>query len=350
MVVDLIEFDGRKIGKDQSVFIIAEVGVNHNGDLDLAKELVDKALEAGADAVKFQTFKAEDLVTKETEMAEYQKENIGENKSQYDMIKEVELDYEDFKELKGYCDERAIMFLSTPHTLEAVDILESLVPLYKVGSGDLNNLPFLENIAKKGKPIILSTGMGTLGETEEAVEIIRKIGNEELVLLHCVTDYPVSIEVVNLRAMLTLRESFKTIVGYSDHTLGTTAPLAAVSMGAAVIEKHFTLDKGMKGPDHKASLEPEEFKEMVDRIRELEKGLGDGIKRPTKNEEKIKQVARKSIVAKVEITEGSVIEEDMLKIKRPGTGIKPKHLEKLIGKKVKCEIKKDGLITWDMIG
>lgn len=349
-MVDVIEFDGRKIGKDQPVFIIAEAGVNHNGDIELAKQLVDKALKAGADAVKFQTFKVEDLVTKETEMADYQKENIGEKKSQYDMIREVELDNEDFEELKRYCDDKGILFLSTPHTLEAADILESLVPIYKVGSGDLTNLPFLENLAGKRKPIILSTGMGTLGEVEEAVECIRKIGNEELILLHCVTDYPVSIEDVNLRAMLTLRGSFKTIVGYSDHTLGITAPIAAVSMGASVIEKHFTLDKGMKGPDHKASLEPEEFEEMVDKIRELEKGLGDGIKRPTENEEKIKQVARKSIVAKEKISEGSVIDEDMLEIKRPGTGIKPKHLEKLIGKKVNCDIKKDELITWDMIG
>ena len=348
-MVDVIEFDGREIGKDQPVFIIAEAGVNHNGDIELAKQLIDKALEAGADAVKFQTFKAEDLVTKETEMADYQKKNIKQEKSQYEMIKEVELDYEDFDDLKNYCDEKGIMFLSTPHTLEAADILESLVPIYKIGSGDLTNLPFLENIAKKGKPMILSTGMGTLGEVEEAVDCIRKAGNDELILLHCVTDYPVSIEVVNLRAMLTLRETFKTIVGYSDHTVGITAPIAAVSMGADVIEKHFTLDKGMKGPDHKASLEPEEFKEMVDRIRELEKGLGDGIKKPTENEEKIKQVARKSIVANENILKGSTLKEDDLYIKRPGTGIKPKHLEKLIGKKANRDIRKDELITWDMI-
>ncbi len=349
-MVDVIEFDGRKIGKDQPVFIIAEAGVNHNGDIELAKQLVDKALEAGADAVKFQTFKAEDLVTKETEMADYQKKNIKQEKSQYEMIKEVELDYGDFEDLRNYCDHKGILFLSTPHTLEAADILESSVPIYKIGSGDLTNIPSLEKISEKGKPIILSTGMGTLGEVEEAVDCIRKAGNDELILLHCVTDYPTSTEIVNLKAMITLRESFKTIVGYSDHTVGITAPIAAVSMGADVIEKHYTLDKGMKGPDHKASLEPEELRDMVDKIRQLEKGLGDGIKKPTENEERIKKVARKSIVTNEKILKGSTLKEDNLYIKRPGTGIKPKHLEKLIGKKANRDIRKDELITWDMIG
>ncbi|MFW6065135.1 MAG: N-acetylneuraminate synthase [Candidatus Natronoplasma sp.] len=349
LVDEVIEIGEKKVGKEHPTFIIAEAGVNHNGKLGLAKELVDEAKKAGVDAVKFQTFKAEDLVTKEGKMADYQKKNLGEEKSQYEMIKERELGYDEFEELKRYCDEKGILFLSTPHTEEAADFLEELVPVFKIGSGDLTNLPFLEKIAKKGKPMILSTGMGTLGEVEEAVGKIKGTGNEDLILLHCVTDYPASIEDINLNTMLTLSGCFKTLVGYSDHTLGITVPLAAVSLGATVIEKHFTLDKKMKGPDHKASLEPEELKEMVHEIRSLESALGDGIKRPTQNEEEIKKVARKSIVAGEDIPQGSVLKEDMLDIKRPGFGIKPKHLERLIGRGVKRDIKEDELITWDMI-
>ncbi len=349
MVDKVIDISEKKIGKDHPSFIIAEAGVNHNGKLELAKKLVDEAKKAGVDAVKFQTFKAEDLVTKEGKMADYQKKNLGEEKSQYEMIKERQLGYDEFKELKRYCDEKDVLFLSTPHTGDAADFLERSVPAFKIGSGDLTNLPFLDKIAKKGKPIILSTGMGTLGEVEEAVEEIKKTGNEDLILLHCVTDYPASIENINLNAMLTLKDSFKTLVGYSDHTLGVTAPLAAVSLGATVIEKHFTLDKNMKGPDHKASLEPEELKDMVKKIRDLESALGDGIKRPTENEEEIKRVARKSIVANKRISKDSVLERDMLHIKRPESGIKPKHLEKLIGREVKRDIEKDESIRWDMI-
>lgn len=349
MVNDVIDLGERKIGEDQPVFLIAEAGVNHNGKIELAKELIHEAKEAGVDAIKFQTFKAGDLVTKTGEMADYQKNNLGEEKSQYEMIKEIELSYDDFKELKAYCDKNEILFLSTPHTPEAADFLEPLVPVYKIGSGDLTNLPFLEKIAEKGKPIILSTGMGTLGEVEDAVETIKGSGNEDLILLHCTTDYPTSIEDINLNAMLTLGDSFKTLTGYSDHTLGLIAPIAAVSLGATVIEKHFTLDKGMKGPDHKASLEPEELKKMVQKIRGLEKGMGDGIKRPTKKEQEIKKIARKSIVAAENVASGSKLEEDMLVIKRPSYGIKPKHLRKLIGKKAARDIEEDEVIRWDMI-
>ncbi len=348
-MVGLIDIQGRKVGEDHPVFIIAEAGVNHNGDMEIAKRLVDEAKKAGADAVKFQTFKAEELVTKDGEMADYQKKNIGEVKSQYEMIKERELSYDDFEMLKGYCDDKEILFLSTPHTSGAADFLEPLVPLYKIGSGDLTNLPFLETVAKKEKPIILSTGMANLGEVEEAVETIKKAGNVKIILLHCVTDYPAPIDVINLKAMLTLKASFKTIVGYSDHTLGNTAAIGAVSLGAAVVEKHFTLDKNMKGPDHKASLEPDELRTMVDEIRRLDKGLGDGIKRPTENEEKIKTVARKSIVAGDNIPEDTILQKNILGIKRPGAGIKPKHLKKLIGKKTSRYIEKDELITWEMI-
>jgi len=348
-MVDPIDIHGRSVGENHPVFIIAEAGVNHNGEISIAKRLIDEAKKAGADAVKFQTFKAEELVTKDGEMADYQKRNIGEVKSQYEMIKERELSYDDFKMLKGYCDKKGILFLSTPHTIGAADFLESLVPLYKIGSGDLTNLPFLEMVAKKGKPIILSTGMANLGEVEEAVDIIKKTGNKEIILLHCVTDYPAPMEVINLRAMLTLKRSFKAMIGYSDHTLGDTAVIGAVSLGAAVIEKHFTLDQNMKGPDHKASLDPEEFKIMVEEIRRIEKGLGDGIKRPTENEEKIKRVARKSIVARNNIPKYTKLKENMLEIKRPGTGIEPKYLKKLVGKKTIRHIEKDELITWKMI-
>ncbi|MFW6040847.1 MAG: N-acetylneuraminate synthase [Thermoplasmatota archaeon] len=349
MVDKVININGVKIGKEQPVFTIAEAGVNHNGQMKVAKQLIDEAKKVGADAIKFQTFKAKDLVTKKCEMANYQKKNIGEEKSQYEMIKERELSYEEFEELKRYCDEEGILFLSTPHTINAAEFLEHLVPIYKIGSGDLTNIPFLEKIAKKGKPIILSTGMGTLGEVEEAVETINKVCNEDLILLHCVTNYPTPLDKINLRAMLTLRDAFKTLIGYSDHTLGISAPIAAVSLGAKVIEKHFTLDKSMKGPDHKASLESDEFKHMIEEIRQLEKGLGDGVKRPTEDEEEIKKVARKSIVAKEDISKDSVLEKHQLDIKRPGIGIKPKHFKKLIGKKARYDIKKDELITWDMI-
>jgi N,N'-diacetyllegionaminate synthase len=349
-LVDRSIFIGkRKIGEDETVFIIAEAGINHNGELKLAKQLVDKAKESKADAIKFQTFRTEDLVTKKADMAEYQKRNIGKGQSQYEMLKEKELSYDEFKELKKYCNEKGIIFLSTPHTEDSIDFLEPLVPAYKIGSGDLTNLPFLEKVAKKDKPIILSTGMGTLGEVEEAVNTIYAQGNKDLILLHCVTNYPAAIENVNLKAMITLKNTFKTLVGFSDHTLGITIPIAAVSLGAKVIEKHFTLDKNIKGPDHKASLNPEELKEMVIEIRKVEKSLGNGIKKPIKEEEKIKKVVRKSLVTSCDIKKGDIITKDKIKIKRPGTGIEPKYLDEVIGKKSKKFIEKDKLLKWDMI-
>jgi len=349
MVKETIQIDDRKIGEDEPVFIIAEAGVNHNGKLELAKELVDEAKKADVDAVKFQTFKAKDFVNKKSEMADYQKENIGKDQSQYEMIKEKELSHEEFKELKEYCDDKGVLFLSTPHTEAAMEFLEPLVPAYKIGSGDLTNLPFLEKIAKKEKPIILSTGMATLGEVEEAVQKIENTGNEDLILLHCITNYPTQIKNINLRSMMTLKKAFKTIVGFSDHTLGITAPIAAVSLGAKVIEKHFTLDKSMEGPDHKASLNPKELKKMVEEVRDVEKSLGDGIKKPTKEEEKIKKIARKSLVSSCKISKGQRITEDKIIIKRPGTGIKPKHMDKVIGKKSKTLIQEDELLKWEMI-
>lgn len=330
----------RNIGDGEPCFIIAEAGVNHNGDINLAKKLIDTAKDAGADAVKFQTFKAEGVVTKDASIADYAKKNIGKDLKQIDMIKGFELKYEDFEVLKEYCDKKEIMFLSTPHSFDAIDFLEPLVPVYKIGSGDLTNLPFLKRIATKRKPIILSTGMATLGEIEEALRIIKKNGCKEIILLHCVTNYPTRIEDANLKAMQTLKCAFKLPTGFSDHTLGITVPIAAVALGAAVVEKHFTLDKTLPGPDHKASLEPNELKEMVKAIKDVEKILGDGIKKPTKEEEEIKKVARKSIVAKVDIPEGTIITENMLDVKRPGTGIEPKYMERIIGASVKGNIKR----------
>ena len=333
-----------------SVLIIAEAGVNHNGKISLAKKLVDAAKEAGADAVKFQTFKAENIVTKKAAMASYQTKNIKKEETQQEMLKKVELDYKDFIELKRYCDEKEIVFLSTPHTEDAVDFLESLVPVYKVGSGDLTNLPFLKKIGEKGKPIILSTGMSYLEEVKEAVEAIRQTSNEQIVLLHCTTNYPCPFEEVNLKAMQTLQKNFgDLIIGYSDHTLGIVVPIMAVAMGAQVLEKHFTLDKNLPGPDHKSSLEPEELEEMVKSVRDAERALGSGLKKPTRSEEEIKKLIRKSIVARIDIPKGTRITRDMLLIKRPGTGIESKYLNKILGKKAKKEIKRDELIYWEAI-
>ena len=345
-----IRIEDKLIGEEEPCFIIAEAGVNHNGSVELAKKLIDAAKDAGADAVKFQTFKAESVVVKDAQKAEYQKETTGEG-SQYEMIKKLELAEEDFRELADYAEKKDIMFLSSPFDKESVDLLHELdVPAFKVGSGEITNLPLLRYIAKKEKPIILSTGMSTLGEIEEALDVIRSEGVEDIILLHCVSNYPARIEDVNLRAMGTLKQAFKLPVGFSDHTLGITAPIAAVALGACVIEKHFTLDRNLPGPDHKASLEPDELKKMVKAIKEVEKALGNGIKKPTKEEKEIKKAARKSIVAKVDISKGTIITEDMLDVKRPGTGIEPKYLKFIIGRKAKEDIKKDDVIRFEMIG
>lgn len=344
-----IRIGNKLIGEGEPCFIIAEAGVNHNGDIKLAKKLIEVAKKAGADAVKFQTFKAESIVVKDAQKAEYQKETTGEG-SQYEMIKSLELSKEEFGELAEYARKKDIMFLSSPFDKESVDLLHELdVPAFKIGSGEITNFPLLRYVAKKGKPIILSTGMATLGEVEEALNVIRSEGVEDVILLHCVSNYPAKIEEINLRAMRTLKCAFKLPVGFSDHTLGITVPIAAVALGACVIEKHFTLDRNLPGPDHRASLKPNELKEMVKAIREVERALGDGIKRPTADEEEVKKVVRRSIVAKVDIPEGVIIMEDMLDIKRPGIGIEPKYMKTIIDRKARKEIKKDELITIDKI-
>jgi len=342
-----LQIGSRTIGDGEPCFIIAEAGVNHNGDINLARKLIDAAKEAGADAIKFQTFKAEEVVTPYAEKAGYQKETTSPNESQLEMIKRLELSKKDFEVLCGYAGEKGIIFLSTGFDKGSADLLERLgLPAFKIASGEINNFPFLKYIAAKGKPVILSTGMSTLKEVEEAVSVLRGDGIEKIILLHCVSCYPAKIEDTNLRAMETLKQTFDLPVGLSDHSSGVIMSIAAVALGACVIEKHFTLDKNLPGPDHKASLKPQELREMVGAIRDVEKALGDGVKRPVPAEEDIKMVARRSIVAITDIPEGSIITQEMLDVKRPGTGIKPSKLDIVIGKKAKKHIKSGELIAF----
>jgi N,N'-diacetyllegionaminate synthase len=345
-----VKIEHKSVGYGEPVFIVAEAGVNHNGDVDLGKKLIDAAKDAETDAVKFQAFKAENLVTKYAEKARYQKATTGPNESQYNMIKKLELKAEEFRELYDYAKKKNIIFLSSTVDKESVDLLGNLgVPAFKVASGEITNFPLLRYIAGKKKPVILSTGMSTLDEIEDALEVIRQKGVQDIVLLHCVTSYPAKIEDVNLRVIETLRHRFKLPVGFSDHTLGITASIASAALGAVLIEKHFTLDTSLPGPDHKASLEPDELKEMVRAIRDVEKALGDGIRKLTEDEERIKKVARRSIVAKVRIPKGTIITEDMLDLKRPGVGIEPKYLNDIIGKRAKKDIKPDELVTFEKL-
>ncbi len=325
--------------------IIAEAGVNHNGDLELAKQMVRTAKESGADIVKFQTAKLESLVSKSAPMAEYQKENTGRTESQMDMLKRLLLPYDDFTILARYCDEVGIQFLSTPFDIDSVDFLSSLgCKLWKIPSGEITNLPYLERVGKQRQPIILSTGMSTLNEIQEALNVLYDSGAGKITLLHCTTEYPAPFETVNLKAMLTLKEKFHTDVGYSDHTMGIEIPIAAVTMGATVIEKHFTLSRGMEGPDQKASLEPEELKSMVSAIRNIELAIGDGKKRPMPSEAANMIVARKSIIAKRPITRDEILTEENITTKRPGTGISPMKWNEVIGTKAIRDFSEDEMI------
>ncbi len=316
-------------------FIIAEAGVNHNGSLDLAKRLVDAALKAGADAVKFQTFRAERLVTRTAERASYQKKNVRGKESQYQMLKRLELSFDDFSRLKKYCDKKRIEFLSTPFDEESARFLvgELGMKRIKVPSGEIVNLPFLRSLASLQRPLIVSTGMSDLQEIRRAVEAVSKAPG--LTLLHCTTNYPCPDEEVNLRAMLTLKETFRVPVGYSDHTMGIEVPVAAVALGASVIEKHFTLDRKMKGPDHRASLEPREFKAMVGAIRKVERALGSPEKRPTASEIEIRRVARRSLVAIKPLPVGAEITEGDLQALRAGDGLPPDAIGRIIGLRLK---------------
>ena len=333
--------------KKHRTFIIAEAGVNHNGSIEIAKELIDKAKAAGADAIKFQTFKAEKLVSKTADKAAYQKKTTSKNESHYEMLRRLELDEEDHQELMNHCRKRKITFLSSPFDEASADLLERMgIRMFKIPSGELTNLPFLQHIAKKNKPIIMSTGMSTLEEVEEALDAIFHAGNKKVTLLHCVTEYPAPFKEVNLKAMLTLEKAFNLPVGYSDHTKGIEIAIAAVALGAKIIEKHFTLDKNMEGPDHRASIDPLELKQMIKAIRNVEASLGDGVKKPASCELKNINIARKSIVATRDIGKGEKITKAKVALKRPGNGIQPKDLGKILGHVTKRAIKADEVITW----
>lgn len=326
-------------------FIIAEAGVNHNGRLDIALKLVDIAVEAGANAIKFQTFQANKVISKFAPKATYQEKNIGSSESQLEMAKKLELSFENFIALQNYCDKQGIMFLSTPFDYDSIDFLASLdLPIFKIPSGEITNLPYLIKIANIKKPVIMSTGMSSLDEVRVALNVLRNNGAGPITLLHCNTQYPTPFKDANLKAMLTLKENLGTAVGYSDHTLGIEAPIAAVALGASIIEKHFTLDKSMKGPDHKASLDPLELKAMVAAIRNIEIALGDGIKQPSKSEIANIKVARKSIVAKRNIVKGEQFTEDNITVKRPGNGISPMKWYEVIGMSAKRDFLEDELI------
>ena len=319
--------------------------MNHNGDLQTAKKLVDEAAKAGADAVKFQTFKAEALVSKDAKKADYQMETTKQSESQYDMLKKLELTPDMHEQLIAYCREKHIMFLSTPFDLESLHYLvECGVEIIKVPSGEVTNYPYLREVGRTGKRVIISSGMSTLEEIKEAVEVLRGNGSTDITVLHCNTEYPTPYQDVNLRAMVTLGETLETAAGYSDHTQGIEVPVAAAALGAAVIEKHFTLDRNMEGPDHKASLEPKELQAMVEAVRNIEAALGDGKKRPSESEKKNIEIARKSIVARCPIRAGELFTEDNLTTKRPGSGISPMRWNEIVGKTAVRDFAEDELI------
>lgn len=329
------------------VFIIAEAGVNHNGSLELAKKLIDVASDAGADAVKFQTFKAENLVSKHAQKADYQKQTTDKAESQFDMIKKLELDVEAHNELLAYCKTKNIMFLSTPFDHDSIELLDALgLEVFKIPSGEITNLPYLRHIGQLNKQVILSTGMSTMGEIEDALDVLVGAGTDKdrITVLHANTEYPTPMQDVNLRAMQSIGTAFDISYGYSDHTLGIEVDIAAVAMGACCIEKHFTLDKTMDGPDHKASLEPEELNAMVRAIRNIEEALGSSVKKPSMSESKNMAIARKSIVASQAIKKGELLTPENLGIKRPGTGISPMRWDDVIGTIALQDYKEDDVI------
>ena len=327
------------------VLIIAEAGVNHNGDIETAKKLAYVAKECGADLVKYQTIDLDSIVSNNAPMADYQKNNIGKSESQKEMLRKLVLSYDEFVELKNYCDEIGIKFLSTPFELKSVDFLEELgCEMWKIPSGEITNYPYLIKIARTGKPIIISTGMSTIEEIDECINLLRTNGATDITILQCNTQYPTDFIDANVKAMVTLKERYGTNVGYSDHTRGIIVPVMAVALGATVIEKHFTLDKNMEGPDHKASLEPSELKEMISAVRNAEEALGTGEKIPSASECKNKEVARKSIVAKKRIKKGELFTESNITTKRPGTGISPMKWKDIIGTASEYDFEEDDLI------
>lgn len=345
----MAKFNFKKL-LDKKVFIIAEAGVNHNGDIKLAYQLVDVAKEAQADAVKFQTFVTEESISKRAEMAPYQKRNLASAESQFDMAKKLELTQNEFQLLKQYCQKKDILFLSTPDEELSLRFLCGLgMPLVKIGSGEITNIPLLRATARTKKPIILSTGVSNLKEVETAIQAFKKEKNHDIYLLHCVTEYPAPANQMNLRAMQTMEKKFHVPVGLSDHTLGTEISIAAVAMGARIIEKHFTLSKKMAGPDHQASLSPEELKELVKAIRNVEQALGDGVKKPAACEIKNRDIIRKSLVVRRNLKMGTILSGKDIAIKKPGHGIQPAELNKVLGRTIKKDLQEDEVITWGMI-
>lgn len=327
------------------IFIIAEAGVNHNGDVNTAKQLIDAAAQSGADAVKFQTFIGEKCISSRAQKAAYQKQAVGEAGSQLDMVKKLELPHEDFSILKEYCGEKKIMFMSTAFDIDSARFLNDIgVEVFKIPSGEITNFPLLKMIGQFHKKVIMSTGMSEMPEIKAAVDVLRQYGTEDISILHCNTQYPTPMEDVNLRAMQQLKDELKLPVGYSDHTLGIEVPVAAAALGAEIIEKHFTLDKNMEGPDHRASLEPDELKKMVEGIRNVEKALGDGIKRVSPSEKENLQVVRKSITASKTIKKGEMLTEANITAKRPGSGISPMRWNEVIGQRAVRDFEADEMI------
>lgn len=346
-----VEIAGRKVGPGQPCFVIAEAGVNHDGEPGLATRLIDAAADAGADAVKFQTFRAEQLATPHAPKAVYQLQTADVGESQLEMLRRLELSEAAHRLLWDYCRTRGILFLSTPFDEASADLLEALgVAAFKISSGELTNLPLLAHVARKGKPMIVSTGMSTLAEVQAAVQVLQTTGNRQVVLLHCVSSYPANPHDANLRAVQTMAEAFQLPVGYSDHTVGIEVALAAVALGACVIEKHLTLDRTSPGPDHRVSLEPDEFAALVRGVRTVEAALGHGRKEPALSEANTAAVARKSLVAACDIRSGTVFTEEAIAIKRPGTGLPPAMRAQLVGRTATTHISAGTLLTLEMVG
>lgn len=344
-----VSFGRFKIGPSHPCFVIAEAGVNHNGKLETAFQLVDAAVRVNADAVKFQTFVSEQVISAAAPKAAYQRETTGKAESQLEMVKKLEFPPHVFAEIKKYCESAGILFLSTPFEESSADLLESLdVLAFKVPSGEITNFPFLEHVARKGRPMIVSTGMSDLDEVRAAVEVIRSCGNSQIILLHCVSSYPASPDNVNLRSMHTLAQEFSVPVGFSDHTMGIEIALAAVALGATVIEKHLTLDRTMQGPDHRASLEPDEFAALVRGVRLVERALGDGRKAPTADELDTAAVARKSLVSSRALAKGTILTADAVAIRRPGTGLAPALRSRVIGRRLNRDVEPGEILSWEM--
>lgn len=349
-LVKTITIANQSIGVGYPCFVIAEAGVNHNGDLQMALQLVDAAAKAGANAIKFQTFKTEHLVTPYAQKATYQKQTTSVHESQFDMLKRLELSPENHKIILAHCKEKNILFMSTPFEEDSANFLESLnISVFKIPSGEITNLPFLNHVAKKQIPLIVSTGMSHLGEVEAAIDTISGTGNNQLALLHCISNYPTVPADVNLKAMYTLHTAFGYPVGYSDHTEGIEITLAAVALGACIIEKHFTLDRTLPGPDHQASLEPQELCELIEGIRKVESALGSGHKIPASSEKNSASVIRKSLVASQNISKGETLTENVIAIRRPGTGLPPAMRAFLVGRTTKVDISEGTVISLDML-